>query len=152
MTPSPNRVRATRLFTGGLIGWQGGLVVSAVTGVVIDGVVGLLSALIGAGLALAYYAIGQGVQMQYADASPQTLRTASVTSYVLRVSILGALLWASIVWPFVMQALDAPALFAGILLGVLGWLVGLVVAFRKLRVPTFDEPGSVRDDPPRPGC
>ena len=31
------------------------------------------------------------------------------------------------------------ALFAGIVLGVLGWLTGLVVAFRKLRVPTFGE-------------
>ena len=55
--------------------------------------------------------------------------------------MLGALLWASLVWPFVMAALDTRALFAGIVLGVLGWLTGLVVAFRKLRVPTFDEPG-----------
>lgn len=152
MTPSPNRVRATRLFVGGLIGWQGGLVASAVVGMILSGGVGLLSGLVGAALALAYYAIGQGVQMQYADASPQTLRTASITSYVVRVSLLGALLWASIVWPAVMAALDARGLFAGIVLGVLGWLTGLVVAFRKLRVPTFDEPESVRYDPPPPDC
>jgi hypothetical protein len=70
----------------------------------------------------------------------------------VRVSLLGALLWGSIVWPVVMTALDARGLFAGIVLGVLGWLTGLVVAFRKLRVPTFDEPDPVRDDPPGPGC
>ena len=141
MTPSPNRVRATRLFVGGLIGWHGGLVLSAVVGAVLHGVAGLLSGVIGAALAVAYYAIGQCVQMQYADASPQTLRTVSVDSYVVRVSILGALLWASIVWPGVMALLDTRALFAGIVLGVLGWLTGLVIAFRTLRVPTFDEPG-----------
>ena len=152
MTPSPNRVRATRLFVGGLLGWQGGLVASAVAGVLIHGAVGLVSALVGAALALAYYAIGQGVQMQYADAPPQTIRTVSVASYVVRVSLLGALLWASIVWPSVINALDTRALFAGIVLGVVGWLTGLVVAFRKLRVPTFDEGDPVRYDPPRPGC
>lgn len=152
MTPSPNRVRATRLFAGGLLGWHGGLVLSAVVGILLSGGVGLLSGLIGAALSVAYYAIGQGVQMQYADASPQTLRTVSVASYVVRVSLLGALLWASIVWPSVINALDTRALFAGIVLGVIGWLIGLVLAFRKLRVPTFDQAEPVRDDPPGPGC
>jgi hypothetical protein len=152
MTPSPNRVRATRLFVGGLVGWHGGLVLSAVAGIILSGGVGLLSGLIGAALAVAYYAIGQGVQMQYADASPQTLRAASIASYVVRVSLLGGLLWASIVWPTITSALDARGLFAGIVLGVLGWLAGLVVAFRKLRIPTFDEPDPVRYDPPREDC
>ena len=152
MTPSPNRVRATRLFVGGLVGWHGGLALAAITGVVIGGTIGLLSALIGAALAVAYYAIGQGVQMQYADAPPRTLRAASVASYVVRVSVLGGLLWASIVWPAIMSALDVRGLFAGIVLGVLGWLAGLVVAFRKLRVPTFDEADPVRYDPSREDC
>ena len=149
MTPSPNRERATRLFVGGLVGWHGGLALAAITGVVIGGTIGLLSALIGAALAVAYYAIGQGVQMQYADAPPRTLRAASVASYVVRVSLLGGLLWASIVWPTITSALDARGLFAGIVLGVLGWLSGLLVAFRRLRVPTFDEADPVRYDPPR---
>ena len=152
MTPSPNRARATRLFVGGLVGWHGGLALAAITGIVIGGTVGLLSALIGAALAVAYYAIGQGVQMQYADAPPRTLRAASLVSYVVRVSLLGGLLWASIVWPTIMAALDARGLFAGIVLGVLGWLAGLVVVFRKLRVPTFDEPDPVRYDPPGEDC
>jgi hypothetical protein len=68
------------------------------------------------------------------------------------VSLLGGLLWASIVWPTITSALDARGLFAGIVLGVLGWLAGLVVAFRKLRIPTFDEPDPVRYDPPREDC
>lgn len=142
MTPSPNRVRATRLFVGGLVGWNAALVVAAVAGAVLAGATGLLSALVGAALALAYYAIGQGVQMQYADAPPRTIRAASLASYVIRVSLLGLLLWASLSWPAIMDALDARGLFAGIVSGVLGWLVGLVVAFRRLRVPTYDGGGS----------
>jgi ATP synthase protein I len=152
MTPSPNRVRATRLFAGGLVGWHGGLALAAVVGLLLGGAVGLFSALIGAALAVFYYAIGQGVQMQYADASPQTIRTASIASYVVRVSLLGGLLYATIVWPGVIAAVDVRGLFAGIVLGVVGWLTGLVIAFRKLRVPTFDQADSGRYDPPGPGC
>lgn len=152
MTPSPNRARATRLFVGGLVGWNAALVIAAVVGALLAGATGLLSALVGAALALAYYAIGQGVQMQYADAPPRTIRAASITSYVVRVSLLGLLLWASISWPGIVAALDARGLFAGIVSGVLGWLVGLVVAFRRLRVPTFDEGASSQDDRSREGC
>ena len=152
MTPSPNRVRATRLFVGGLLGWHGGLALAAVTGILLSGGIGLLSALIGAALAVLYYAIGQGVQIQYADAPPRTIRAASLASYVVRVSLLGGLLYASIVWPSIVAAVDVRGLFAGIVLGVVGWLSGVVIAFRKLRVPAFDEPDPVRYDPPRPGC
>jgi hypothetical protein len=140
MTPSPNRVRATRLFLGGLLGWHGGLALAVIVGILLSGGIGLVSALIGAALAALYYAIGQAVQIQYADASPRTIRTASLASYVVRVSLLGSLLYASLVWPSFMAAIDVRALFAGILLGVVGWLTGVIIAFRKLRVPTFDEP------------
>lgn len=152
MTLSPNRVRATRLFVGGLLGWHGGLALAAIVGILLSGGIGLVSALIGAALAVLYYAIGQAVQIQYADASPRTIRTASLASYVVRVSLLGTLLYASIVWPAVMAAVDVRGLFAGIVLGVVGWLTGVVIAFRKLRVPAFDEASPVRYDPPRPGC
>ena len=152
MTPSLNRARATRLFVGGLIGWHGGLVLAAIAGVIISGTVGLFSSLIGAALAVAYYAIGQGVQMQYADAPPKTLRAASILSYVVRVTLLGALLYASSMWPALMAALDTRGLFAGVVLGVVGWLTGLVVMFRTLRVPVFDPPDPSGYDPPVQGC
>jgi hypothetical protein len=140
VTPSPDRVRATRLFIGGLLGWHGGLALSVAVGFLIGGTVGLFSGLIGAALAVAYYAIGQGVQMLYADAPPKTLRVASIVSYAVRVAVMGALLYASTMWPALMAALDARGLFAGVILGVLGWLTGLVVMFRRLRVPVFDPP------------
>ncbi len=152
MTPSPSRVRAMRLFVGGLVGWHISLVPAGLVGALLDGVTGLLSALIGAALAVAYYAIGQGVQMQYADAPPRTIRAASVASYVVRVGLLGLLLYGSLTWPAVTAALDTRGLFAGIVSGVVGWLVGLVVVFRRLRVPTFDPGPSERDDRPGRGC
>ena len=152
MTPSPNRARATRLFVGGLLGWHGGLALAAIVGILLSGGIGLVSALIGAALAVLYYAIGQAVQIQYADASPRTIRTASLASYVVRVSLLGTLLYASIVWPAVMAAVDTRGLFAGVVLGVVGWLTGLVLMSRTLRVPVFDAPDPARYDPPVQDC
>ena len=152
MTSSPNRARATRLFVGGLIGWHGGLALAAIAGIIMSGAVGLFSSLIGAALAVVFYAIGQGVQMQYADAPPRTLRAASIVSYVVRVSLLGGLLYAALSWPAVMAALDTRGLFVGVVLGVVGWLTGLVVTSRKERVPVFDAPDPARYDPPVQDC
>jgi hypothetical protein len=90
--------------------------------------------------------------VQYADAEPKLLRTASVWSYLMRVAALGAVLWATLQWPSVLASLDTRALFAGIVLGVLGWLTGLVVRFRKLRIPAFDEPESTQHDPSGHDC
>lgn len=133
--PSPNRSRAAQLLVGGLVGWHGGLAAGVVIGILVGGTVGMLSAVIGGALTLVYYAIGQGVQIQYADAEPRVLRAASVWSYLVRVGVLGALLWGALQWPSVLASLDARALFSGIVLGVLGWLAGLIVKFRRLRIP-----------------
>jgi hypothetical protein len=150
--PSPNRTRAAQLLVGGLVGWHAGLAAAVVVGILLGGTVGMLSALIGAALTLVYYAIGQGVQIQYADAEPRMLRAASVWSYMVRVGVLGALLWGALQWPSVLASLDARALFTGIVLGVLGWLTGLILRFRKLRIPVFDEPEAARDDPSGHDC
>ncbi len=135
---SANRDRAARLLVGGIIGWHAGLVAAIVTGALLGGVLGAVSAMLGAAMTLVYYTVGQGVQVQFADAPPRTLRTASVWSYVVRVTVLGALLWAVIQWPSILALLNTGGLFAGIVLGVLGWLVGLVAMHRRLRIPVFD--------------
>lgn len=149
---SPNRTRAAQLLVGGLVGWHGGLAVAVLLGIWLGGARGLFSALIGAGLALAYYAIGQGIQVQYADAAPTVLRSASMWSYVVRVAILGGLLWAVLQWPAALAAMDTRGLFAGVVLGVIGWLVGLVVRFRSLRIPAYDESETTQYDPPGHDC
>jgi hypothetical protein len=149
---SPNRTRAAQLLVGGLLGWHGGLAAAVVVGILLGGTVGMLSALIGAALALVYYAIGQGVQIQYADATPTVLRAASIWSYVVRVVALGALLAAALQWPSLLASLDTRALFAGIILGVLGWLTGLILRFRTLRIPVFDEPETTQYDPSGHDC
>lgn len=150
--PSPNRTRAAQLLVGGLIGWHVGLATAVGVGILLGGTVGLLSAVIGAALTLIYYAIGQGVQVQYADAEPRVLRTASVGSYLVRVVALGAVLAAALQWPSILASIDTRALFAGIVLGVLGWLTGLILRFRKLRIPAFDPPDSTRYDPSGHDC
>jgi hypothetical protein len=65
---------------------------------------------------------------------------------------LGALLAAALQWPSLLASLDTRALFAGIVLGVLGWLTGLILRFRTLRIPVFDEPETTQYDPPGHDC
>lgn len=152
MTPSVLRTRATQLLVGGLLGWHGGLLLAGVAGTLVSGWVGLVSAVLGAALALAYYAIGQGTQVAFADSPVRTIRAASVLSYVVRVVALGILLGATLTWPSILARVDTGSLAAGIILGVLGWLVGLVLRSRKQRVPVFDEPPLTRYDPSDEGC
>lgn len=136
---SANRDRAKRLFLGGQVGWLVGMLLGLGAGAVIAGPIGAVSALGGSGLALAFHAIGQGVQIVVADAPARTVRAASVLSYVVRVGLLALLLSGAIGRPDILALFDARSIFAGIVCGVLGWIVGLVTTFRRLRVPVFDE-------------
>lgn len=151
MNPSSSRGQATRLFVGGLIGWHFGLVLAAIIGALIGAVSGFVSGLLGAGLALFFYAVGQVVQIVFAEAPVRMLRTASITSYVVRVTLLGVLLYATIASPELLSGLDVRGLFVGIVLGVLGWLTGLVITHHNLRIPIYDLPLS-GDDPPSKDC
>ncbi len=151
MSPRVSRTRqnATRLLLGGLAGWHVGLLLGVGLGIITRQVPGLVGALLGAALALAYFAIGQGVQVLVADADPRQVKNASVGSYVLRVTLLGMLLLWFLNHPQSLARLDTLGLFCGICSGVLGWLAGLIVTFRRLRIPVFDDPADRVEQPDR---
>lgn len=144
--PSPNRARAQRLLAGGMVGGHlAGVVVVAATWAVAGPPAGA-SAAVAAVIVIAFMAIGQGVQLIVADASPNAVLVASLASYTVRVSLLGVLLM-TVLGNTERFAMLVPFGFAvATIVVVIGWLAGEFRAYSKLRIPVFD---STLADPPR---
>lgn len=140
------RQRARRLLAGGLLG----LLVAAVPTLalcwLLAGLGGLATAAGAAGVVLAFFALGQALQLAVADASPRIALLVALTSYTLRVVLLGVLLSAALNNPAPAE-LHPGALLGAALAATLGWLTGEVIAFTRLRIPVFDSPDS--GEPPR---
>lgn len=117
--------------------------VAALTGVgvflVRDGLAGLASSGLAAAMVVLFYTVGQAVQVRVADAPAATVFRASVASYVVRVTALGALL------AFYLRFADDTTRLLGLPLAVtaiatvIGWLTGEILVFSRLRIPNFDE-------------
>lgn len=134
---SPDRQRAWRLLRGGLLG----LLVAAVPAVLLcwalAGSAGLATGAGAAGVVLAFFALGQALQLVVADASPRVALVVALASYAVRVVLLGILLSASLGSP-APGGLHAGSLLGSALAATVGWITGEVVAFTRLRIPVFD--------------
>ncbi len=143
---TPQRQRAWRLLRGGLLG----LLVAAVPTLalcwLLAGPAGLAAGAAAAGVVLAFFALGQALQLAVADASPRIALFVALASYALRVLLLGVLLSAALSAP-VRGGLPAGALLGSTLTATLGWITGEVIAFTRLRIPVFDSTQSA--PPPR---
>lgn len=143
---TPQRQRAWRLLRGGLLG----LGVAAVPTVLLcwwlAGPGGLVAAAAAVAVVLAFFALGQSLQLAVADASPRIALFVALTSYALRVVLLGVLLSAALSGP-APSGLHPGSLLAATLAATLGWITGEVIAFTRLRIPVFDSTQSV--PPPR---
>lgn len=143
---SPQRQRAWRLLRGGLWGLLGAAVPTLLLCGLLAGTAGLRSAAVAAAVVLAFFALGQTLQLAVADASPRIALVVALTSYVLRVVLLGVLLSAVLNSP-VTGGLHAGSLLGSTVAATLGWITGEVIAFTRLRIPVFESTGSAR--PPR---
>ncbi|MEA5053222.1 MAG: hypothetical protein VB093_07250 [Propionicimonas sp.] len=135
---SPNRLRARRLLLGGL---AGGHIAGFATVVVFgfaSGLVGALSAAVAAVVVIAFFTIGQGVQVVVADAEPRVVLISALASYAFRVSVLGVLLMVVLGNPVTFAALDRIGLVVATIATVIGWLVGEFWVFARLRIPVYD--------------
>lgn len=137
-TLSPLAQRATRLLIGGFIGGHSGLAVSVVVALIAAGGAGAISALIGAALVIAFFAIGQAVQIVVADRRPSHVLMAALASYTVRVAALGALLLAYLNHVDRFTMLVPAAFLAAVIVTVVGWLAGEIWTFTRLRIPVFD--------------
>lgn len=144
--PSIAAQRARRLLAGGLLGSHMVALICVGVFTVIHRAPGLASAALGAALVVLFYTMGQTVQVRYADAPARTVFRASVASYVVRVSALGALLVLYLNFSDGAARLLPIPLAATAIATVVGWLTGEIITFSKLRIPNFDEPGDNRAD------
>nr|NLI50629.1 hypothetical protein [Propionibacterium sp.] len=136
----PNQARALTLLKAGAIG--GHLGAAAATGFFVAGrgVTSGLWCLLAAGVTLAFYIVGQAVQVRVADEPPQRVLVAALVSYGVRVSALGGLLAVAITQGERLQTMDRTAVVVGTLAVVVGWLTAEIVAFSRMRVPLYEPP------------
>lgn len=145
--PSPNRTRAGRLLAGGLLG--GGLAaLPAIAGFwIASGPAAGWTAVAAAAGVLAFFAVGQGLQVAVADASAQLVLVVALGSYLVRVGAFGVLMMAGLGGAAGVRAFDPTALVVTTIAVVVGWITGEVVAYTRLRIPVFD---STENRPPTP--
>lgn len=144
-TMSDDQARALQLLRAGAIGGHLGAVGSSVCFLAARGLQSAVSCLIAAVVALAFYMIGQAVQVMMADERPQKVLTAALISYGARVSALGGLLALALSRPELFPAMDPVAVVVGTLTVVVTWLAAEIVAFSRMRFPDFDAPSRTRE-------
>jgi len=132
-------MRARRLLAGGAVGGHAGLLACVVAFGIAGGVSGAVSAALAGVLTIAFFTIGQAVQVLVADADPRTVLFASLVSYVARVGGLGALLAVALANADRFKAMNATAVAVTTIVVVLGWLGAEIRVFSRLRIPVFDE-------------
>lgn len=139
---SADRARALHLLKAGVLGGHVGALVSSLAFFWTRGPASGVSCLIAAVIALAFYTIGQAVQVAYSDAPTGTVLTASLVSYAVRVSALGGVLALSMTQQERLTSMDPTAVVVGTLAVVGTWLGAEIFAFSRLRFPVFDPPAS----------
>ncbi|MFT4296478.1 MAG: hypothetical protein QM582_13805 [Micropruina sp.] len=141
---SPNVRRARQLLAGGATGGHAAALI--VIGVLffVRGPESLASSGLTALAVLAFFGIGQLVQIWVADAAPQIVLTAALGSYAFRVGLPAIALIAISSDPERLAQMDRVAVAVTAIVVVLGWLAAEIWTFSRLRIPVFDPP---RNDP-----
>ena len=134
---TPQRQRAWLLLRGGLLGWLAATAPAVGLSWLFAGTNGLVAATGAACLVGLFFALGQSLQLAVADASPRVALFVALTSYALRVVLLGVVLSSALGNPD-RTGLDAGSLLWSTLAATVGWITGEVIAFTRLRIPAFD--------------
>jgi ATP synthase protein I len=141
---SANVLRARQLLAGGAMGGHAAALI--VIGVLyfVRGPGSLASSALTALAVLAFFGVGQLVQIRVADAAPQVVLTAALASYAFRVGLPALALIAVSSDPQRLAGMDRVAVAVTAIVVVLGWLAAEIWTFSRLRIPVFDRP---EDDP-----
>ena len=137
--PSPNVLRARKLLRGGLVGGHLAWLVCIVGFWLASGPRAAASAALGGVLVIAFFTIGQAVQVLMADADPRRVLFASLVSYAVRIGALAALLGVALANRERLAGLEPTAVAVSTIVVVVGWLAGEIRTFMRLRIPVFDE-------------
>jgi hypothetical protein len=137
--PSANTRRAQRLLMAGVAGGHAALLACVVAFALAGGWPGALSAAIAGVVTIAFFTIGQAVQVVVADAPARRILIASLASYVLRVTVLGLLLALALDNADWVAWLDPVAVAATTIAVVIGWLAVELWVYSRMRIPVYDE-------------
>lgn len=139
--------RARRLLVGGMVGTHLVALPVLLGFTVADGARGLVSGLFGLALVVFFHAVGQATQIRFAGSDPRVLMRASLLSYAMRTALLGLAVIGWVNLPAEAQTRVNPMALATVAAAaVVGWMLGLVRTYSRLRIPAYDEPDSVYDD------
>lgn len=138
-TPSPTALRARRLLAGGAAGGHAALLVCVVVFGITGGVPGAVSAALAGVLTIAFFTIGQAVQVLVADADPRRVLLAALLSYAGRIGALGVLLVVALANRERLSGMDPTAVAVSTIAVVVGWLAAEIWVFSRLRIPVFDQ-------------
>jgi len=136
---SPNRRRAQQLLVGGAAGGHLALLLAVLGFAVARGLPAALSAAVAGIVTIAFFTIGQAVQVLVADAPARRVLIASLASYGLRVSVLGGLLMLALANSARIAWLDPIAVAVSTIAVVVGWLAAELWTYSRLRIPIYDE-------------
>lgn len=136
--PSIHVIRARKLLLGGLVGGVATALLSLVLFTALDGIRGLASAVLAAGMVLFFYGVGQLVMVAFADAGARTLLAVSMASYTARVVVLGLVLLLYNKHTEAFPALWPMAIFLTTVAVVIGWIAVEVWVFSRLRIGVYD--------------
>lgn len=104
----------------------------------IDGPTGVANAAVGGGAVVFFYAAGQGIQMLAGELDPRTGMGLTVASFITRAALMG-LLWVGLTSSESAQQIFRPvSFFLSLVLVLTGWLLGMFVAWSRMRVPVYD--------------
>lgn len=142
-----NALRARKLLLGGLVGGHIAALVCVAGFALFGGFDAGVSAVLAAGVTIAFFTIGQAVQILVAEAPPMVVMFASLASYGLRVSLLGIALMITLDQAERFAWLHPMGLVITTIVVVFGWLIAEFRAYRQLRIPAFD----TEYKPPAPG-
>jgi hypothetical protein len=134
--------RARTLLLGGLAGGHIAALVCLFIFGVLAGRDGAVSAAIWAAVVLLFFTVGQAVQIMVADADPRVVMVSAVSSYILRVTIIGVLLMLALNNLDIFSFMYPPAVIITVFAVVVGWLAAEFWVFQRLRIPVFDPPTS----------
>jgi ATP synthase protein I len=136
--PHDPRETARRLLIAGLAGAHAAGI-ACVAGFALGGGVGPgVTAAIAAAIVIAFFTIGQAVQIIVARSTPRVAMFAALGSYTVRVTAMGYVLWIVLAQRESYGWIDAPAAVITTVLVAQGWLFAEFWQYRRLRIPAFD--------------
>lgn len=143
---SANVARARRLLVGGAIGGHAVLAVAVVVFALTLGLPGAVSAAVAGVLTIAFFTIGQAVQVLVADAPAKQVMFAALASYGGRVTALGLLLMLALNNSDRIALMDPVVAVVTTIAVVIGWLGAEFWVYSRLRILIYDEPENGSND------